>query len=241
MEPMLARLCRKIESAPIRPENNEILRGDIQEAYCLIRNRLRRDSGPKRELEELEQLCRRRILEMDLAAASSVSELRLSPVDIDCALEEFCDAMDIAAGTGGRHVDCRTGGDGQILICCPELVLKGVGFLIRRMMLEGWHSVLLRTQFTPDYFLIHFHGSFRRPVPSAFQPGKAGPEISAALSIARRHGGSVVELLLDRQRDPVLYFPLRLSANAPPAEICGFTDYLCSRISPVYTCLYQLI
>lgn len=241
MEPLFSRLCQKIESAPIRPENNDSLRCDIQEAYSLIRNCQRRDADRKKELEQLEELCRRRTLEMDLAAASSCAPLQLSPVDIEYALEEFCDAMDIAAGAVGRCVEYQCHGDGQILVCCPELLLKGTGFLIRRLMLEGFSAVGLRSQFTADYFIIHLHGSFRRPAPSAFRSSGCGPERAAAVSIARRHGGSVVELLLGGNCDPILYFPLRLASNTPPAEVADFSDYLCSRISMVYTCLYGVL
>lgn len=240
MEPFLLGLCKKIENTPVRPGHNDALRCDIQEAYCYIRNRLRRGTGSRSELSALEELCRRKMLEMDLASARISGKPPLSPVDIDYALSEFCDAFDIAAGSCGRRVECRCGGTGQQLVCCPELVLKGTGFLIRYLMAAGFRAVCISTCFTADYFLIRLHGSFRRPEGICAPPAAHSPELSAAHAVANRHSGSLIGMLSGEHADPVFCLPLSLRADAAPPEVPEFSDYLCSRLSPVYTCLYGL-
>ena len=239
VEPFLSRLCKKIEAAQVRPEENEALRCDIQEVYCYIRNRMRRGVEAQRELACMEDLCRKKMLEMEMASASAHSELPLAPADIEYALGEFCDAFDIAAGTGGRRVEFRCSGDGRSLICAPEMLLKGTGFLIRKLMVEGFTAVSIRSQFTADYFLIHLHGGFRRTEKS--HPHiQTDRETAAALSTARRHRGNLAHLLNGESVDPIVYIPRCLSATAPPPVLPDFSDYLCSRLSPVYTCLCDL-
>ena len=238
MEPFLSRMCKKIEAAPVRPEENAALRGDIQEIYCYIRNRMRQGAEAQRELSAAEELCRKKMLEMEMASAFAHTELPLAPVDIEYALGEFFDAFDIAAGTCGRRVSFRCGGDGQTLVCAQELLLKGAGFLVRKLLAEGFTAVSARAQFTPDYFLIHLHGSFRRADKTCAP--HAEPEAAAAQAAARRHRGNVAHLINGEWADPILYIPRCLTANTHAAAAPDFSDYLCSRLSPVYTCLCGL-
>ncbi|MFR8010445.1 MAG: hypothetical protein ACLU8W_01595 [Clostridia bacterium] len=237
MEPFLLGLRQKIENAAVHPGHNEALRSNIQEAYCYIRNRAPSGGGNRAELCALEELCRQKMLEMDLAAAQVSSRPPMSPVDIEYALAEFCDAFDIAAGAGGRRVNYHGSGDGQILVCCPDLVLKGTGFLIRLLMLAGFRAVNVYTRFTADYFLIRLHGSFGHPCTDS--PIRS-PELAAARAIPLRHSGALIGLLLGEKTDPIFCYPLALRSDAAPAHIPEFCDYLCSRLSTVYTCLYGL-
>lgn len=239
MEPFLIGLRQKIENAAVHPGHNDALRSNIQEAYCYIHNRSRR-GAEHADLAALEELCRKKMLEMDLAAAQSSSRPPLAPVDIEYALEEFCDAFDIAAGAVGRRVEYHSGGDGQILVCCPELLLKGTGFLIRLLMAAGFRCVSVYTRFTADYFLIRLHGTFVRPGSGPCTQLSGCPELAAARAITHRHGGALIGLMLGEKKDPVFCFPLSLRSDAPPPHIPEFCDYLCSRLSPVYTCLYGL-
>lgn len=237
MEPFLLGLRQKIENAAVHPGRNEALRSNIQEAYCYIRNRAPSGGDNRAELSALEELCRKKMLEMDLAAAQVSSRPAMSPVDIEYALAEFCDAFDIAAGAGGRRVNYRASGDGQVLVCCPDLILKGTGFLIRLLMLAGFRAVSVYTRFTPDYFLLRVHGSFGHPNTN---PPIRRPELAAARAIALRHSGALIGLLLGGKTDPIFCYPLSLRSDSSPPQLPEFCDYLCSRLSTVYTCLYGL-
>lgn len=240
MEPFLLGLRQKIENAAVRPGRNETLRSNIQEAYCYIRNRAPVEGDNRAELTALEELCRKKMLEMDLAAAQASGRPPMAPVDIEYALAEFCDAFDIAAGAGGRRVDYHGNEDGQILVCCPDLVLKGTGFLIRLLMASGFRAVSVYTRFTADYFLIRLHGSFGRPDADTPLRLMRRPELAAARAVTLRHSGALIGLLLGEKTDPIFCYPLILHSDAAPPHVPEFCDYLCSRLSPVYTCLYGL-
>lgn len=246
MESHISKLFSTIHQTPAGVENEALLREEIHRAYHYIKDGFARRETYTQDLLQLEKICRKKLFELETAALCTQNCPPVSLCALGYALEELCDALDVAASTAGRRVSFATASRESMTACAPGAVLRCTAAMVRCLFLLNARTASLAQLQTNDFSIIRasgnctgsrFHGA---GTPARLMQREHSP-LHAVRHTAAQHGGCLLACTQGNRLALNLVLSRKIAPNCPPAEPPDFSEYLCNRLSIVYTSLAELL
>ncbi len=235
----------RLKAIPIRPENERRLRDGIQQLLTLSHLCAGGANIDQRKaLSHLTQGCHQILRQLENLLLCHARSFPFEPCDLATFLDDICCACDLLLSGHNKRLLFDANTPWALIACAPGPVRCAVLNLIAnaaRYSQAG--TILVRLACTPSHVLIMVRNTGEAPL-AALQQGTDTP--GAGLCAVRRcvelhhgtllfqsdEGGTLAALALPRD--------LEAQQGTSPLPQPDFVEYICDRLSPVYTGLSGL-
>lgn len=254
----LQQTYERLESIPLCPENESHLREEIHLLLTLAHLCAgSADQTQKQTLAQLTQGCHKILRKLENLLLCRKRELTIEPCAFVDFLDDICSACDLLLSGGGKRVlfhaelrdtprFCAAGPvrNGLLIGCAPGPLRCAVLNLIANAALYSQEdTTLVRLAFTPGHALVTVRSGGETPLP-ALQRGTdtTGAGLCAVRRCVELHRGTLLFQSDEGCTAAALALPrgLEARAEADPLPQPDFVEYICDRLSPVYTGLCGL-